>query len=69
MSDWRPPGWLWLSLRLRPRLAVVLGGGAALGALEVGIIETLSRRGIVPDLLVGTSIGAVNAAFWAFDPR
>jgi predicted acylesterase/phospholipase RssA len=51
-----------------PRLAVVLGGGASLGAFEVGVIDVLARRGIVPDLLVGTSIGAVNAAFWALHP-
>lgn len=32
------------------------------------MIDVLARRGIVPDLLVGTSIGAVNAAFWAMNP-
>jgi len=52
---------------LRPRLGVVLGGGAALGAIEAGAIETFRRRGLVPDLLVGTSVGAINAAYWAFD--
>ncbi len=67
MDRWRP--WGWRPRWLRPRLAVVLGGGAALGALEVGVIETLSRHGIVPDLLVGTSIGGINAAFWAFNPE
>ncbi|HKF76114.1 MAG TPA: patatin-like phospholipase family protein [Candidatus Dormibacteraeota bacterium] len=51
-----------------PRLAVVLGGGASLGAFEVGVLDVLARRGLVPDLLVGTSIGAINAAFWAFHP-
>ncbi len=59
----------WLPLWARPpRLAVVLGGGASLGAFEVGVIDVLARRGIVPDLLVGTSIGAVNAAYWALHP-
>lgn len=60
---------IWLALRrlVRPRLAVVLGGGAAFGAVEAGAIETFRRHGIVPDLLVGTSVGAINAAFWAFD--
>lgn len=52
---------------LRPRLAVVLGGGAALGAVEAGAIETFRRWGLAPDLLVGTSVGAINAAYWAFD--
>jgi NTE family protein len=56
------PAWL-----VRPRLAVVLGGGATLGALEVGVIDGLIARGILPDMLVGTSAGAINAAYWAFD--
>lgn len=49
-------------------LAVVLGGGADLGAFEVGVIDALARGGVTPDLLVGTSVGALNAAFWAFHP-
>jgi NTE family protein len=60
--------WSWLSQRRRPRLAVVLSGGANLGAFQVGVIDVLARAGIEPDLLVGTSVGAVNAAFWAFHP-
>ncbi|HXM59051.1 MAG TPA: patatin-like phospholipase family protein [Candidatus Dormibacteraeota bacterium] len=62
-------GWLRLRRLVHPRLGVVLGGGAALGAVEAGAIETFGRRGLVPDLLVGTSVGAINAAFWAFDPE
>jgi len=57
---------LWPSWLVRPRLAVVLGGGATLGAFEVGVIDSLARRGIVPDMLIGTSAGAINAAYWAF---
>lgn len=57
-----------LALR-RPRLAVVLGGGGSRGAFQVGVIDVLARAGIVPDLLVGTSAGAINAAFWAFHPE
>jgi NTE family protein len=45
---------------LRP-LAFVLGGGGARGALQVGALKALFEVGIRPDLLVGTSIGAVNA--------
>jgi NTE family protein len=60
---WRWPAWL-----VRPRLAVVLGGGATAGAFEVGAIDVMARNGIVPDLLVGTSIGAVNASYWALNP-
>lgn len=53
----------------RPRLGIVLGGGAARGAFEVGAIDVFARRGILPDVLVGTSVGAINAAFWALHPE
>ena len=42
--------------------AVVLSGGANLGAIQVGMLRALAERGVVPDLLVGTSAGALNAA-------
>ncbi len=51
-------------------LAFVLGGGGARGALEVGALRFLLEAGYKPDLLVGTSIGAVNAvglALWGMD--
>lgn len=48
--------------------AFVLGGGGALGAVQVGMLRALLERGIVPDLLVGCSVGALNAAFLAQDP-
>ena len=38
-----------------PRTAFVLAGGTALGALQAGIVRALYERGIVPDLLAGTS--------------
>jgi NTE family protein len=46
-------------------LAIVLGGGGARGALQVGALRALFESGYIPDLLVGTSIGAVNASFLA----
>ena len=46
-------------------LAFVLGGGGARGALQVGALRALLESGYHPDLLVGTSIGAVNASFLA----
>lgn len=42
--------------------ALVLGGGGSRGAFQVGAMQALLEAGIVPDLLVGTSIGAANAA-------
>lgn len=54
----------------RKCLAFVLGGGGARGALQVGAMRALFEAGLKPDLLVGTSIGAVNAtglALWGVD--
>jgi NTE family protein len=48
--------------------AFVLGGGGLLGAHEVGMLRALTEAGIRPDLVVGTSIGAINGAFVAADP-
>jgi NTE family protein len=50
------------------RTAFVLGGGGQLGAHEVGMLRALLERGIVPDLVVGTSIGAINGAAVAAEP-
>jgi len=49
----------------RTRTAFVLSGGASLGALQVGMLRALYERGITADVLVGTSVGALNAAFIA----
>ncbi len=51
-----------------PETAFVLGGGGVLGAGEVGMLRALLEAGIVPDLVVGTSVGALNGAFLAADP-
>ncbi len=48
--------------------AFVLGGGGLLGAHEVGMLRALSEAGIRPDLVLGTSVGAINGAFVAADP-
>jgi NTE family protein len=47
----------------------VLAGGASLGALQVGMLRALYERGITADLLVGTSAGALNAAYLASRPQ
>ena len=51
-----------------PRTAFVLAGGAALGAMQAGMVHALYERGIAPDLLIATSAGALNAAFLASRP-
>lgn len=43
--------------------AFVLSGGGSLGAVQVGMLQALAERGVQPDLLVGTSAGALNAAY------
>lgn len=48
--------------------AFVLGGGGLLGACEAGMARALLEAGIRPDLVVGTSIGAMNGAALAADP-
>jgi NTE family protein len=47
------------------KLAFVLGGGGARGALQVGALRALFEADIYPDMLVGTSAGGVNSAFLA----
>jgi NTE family protein len=48
--------------------AFVLTGGGALGAVQAGMLEALLACGLRPDLLVGSSVGALNAAFIARNP-
>ena len=48
--------------------AFVLSGGAGLGSIQVGMLRALYERGIAPELVVGTSAGAVNGAFLASRP-
>ncbi len=49
--------------------AFVLSGGASLGAVQVGMLQSLAERGVEPDLVVGTSVGALNAAWVASHPE
>ncbi|WP_204079649.1 patatin-like phospholipase family protein [Mycobacterium riyadhense] len=48
--------------------AFVLSGGASLGAIHVGMLLALADEGITPDLIVGTSVGAVNGGWIASRP-
>lgn len=47
------------------KLALVLGGGAAKGYAHIGVIKTLEKHGLKPDLIVGTSMGALIGAVYA----
>ena len=52
----------------RVETAVVLGGGGVLGAVQVGMVRALVEAGVRPDLVLGTSIGAMNGAVYAALP-
>ncbi|MGE5320983.1 MAG: patatin-like phospholipase family protein [Hyphomicrobiaceae bacterium] len=47
------------------KIALVLGGGAARGFAHIGVIKALEAQGIMPNMVVGTSAGAVVAALYA----
>lgn len=52
-------------LQPRPRLALVLGSGGPRGYAHLGVLRVLEEAGIVPDLVVGSSVGALIGTFWA----
>ncbi len=49
-------------------LAFVLSGGASYGAVQVGMLRALTDAGIHPDLVIGSSVGALNGVRFASDP-
>ena len=49
----------------RPSIGLALGGGIARGFVHIGILQVLAKNGIEPDVVVGTSIGAVAGACYA----
>ncbi len=51
--------------REKPRIALVLGSGAARGWAHIGVIHELAEMGVRPDLVVGSSVGAIVAAAYA----
>ena len=51
-----------LSMNLPKPIGFVFSGGANLGAVQVGMLRALQATGIYPDLVVGSSVGALNAA-------
>ena len=62
-------GWLWSGYSYAVTCnAFVLGGGGVLGAAEVGMARALLEAGVRPDLVCGTSVGAINGAALAADP-
>ena len=52
-------------VRPAPKIALVLGGGGTRGFAHVGVIKALEAQGIVPDIVVGTSVGSAVGALYA----
>lgn len=52
----------------KAHVAFVLSGGGSLGAVQVGMLQALTESGLRPHMLIGTSVGAVNAAWMAAHP-
>jgi NTE family protein len=50
------------------RTAFVFAGGGSFGAIQVGMLHALAARGVGADMVVGSSVGALNGAFYAGDP-
>ena len=50
------------------KTAFVLAGGGSFGAVQVGMLHSLAAHGVGADMVVGSSVGALNAAFYAGDP-
>jgi NTE family protein len=47
----------------------VLGGGGSLGAIQVGMLQALAERDVPPDVVAGSSVGSLNGAVLALDPK
>jgi len=52
----------------RAPTALVFAGGGSLGAIEVGMLRALTAAGVTADFVVGSSVGAINAVYYASDP-
>lgn len=50
---------------MKTKLGIVLSGGGAKGAYEAGFLKALSEFNIQPDVIAGTSIGALNGAIYS----
>ena len=50
------------------KTAFVFAGGGSFGAVQVGMLQSLAAHGITADMVVGSSVGALNGAFYAGDP-
>src|SRR5436309_15134691 len=52
----------------QPKTAFVFAGGGSFGAIQVGLLHSLASHGIVADMVFGSSVGALNGAYYAGEP-
>ena len=52
----------------RSKTALVLAGGGSFGAIQAGMLHSLAAHGIAADMVVGSSVGSLNAAYYAGNP-
>ena len=69
LSTWRPFADPRAPRDEVPRTAFVLSGGGNQGVAQVGMLRAVLERGIIPDVVVGTSAGALNGAAVAYSPN
>jgi NTE family protein len=51
-------------IQIGQQTAFVFAGGGSLGAVQVGMLRVLLAAGVQPDFIIGTSVGAINAAYF-----
>src|SRR5437763_12526599 len=52
----------------QPKTAFVFAGGGSFGAIQVGMLHALASHDIVADMVFGSSVGALNGAYYAGEP-
>jgi predicted acylesterase/phospholipase RssA len=57
--------WNYCRYRAQPKTAFVFAGGGSFGAIQVGMLHALAAHGIVADAVFGSSVGALNGAYYA----
>ena len=58
-----------MSIEPPQKTAFVLPGGGSFGAIQVGMLKALADHAVKPDFLVGSSVGALNSAYFAAAPH
>ena len=53
----------------RPKTALIFAGGGSFGAIQVGMMHALAASGVTADMVVGSSVGAINGAYYAGAPH